>query len=55
MRGALGEALKALRVARPEAAALVGGATQGLQAASDAAHARWVKLLAARFLRTYSF
>jgi hypothetical protein len=48
VRTALGEALRAARAPRAEVQAALGGAAEALQAASDAAHGRWVRLLAAR-------
>jgi hypothetical protein len=48
VRTALGEALRAGRAPRAEVQTASGGAAEALQAASDAAHGRWAKLLAAR-------
>lgn len=50
VRMALGEALRAARSQRADVSAALAGAAEALQAASDAAHGRWVKLLGARCL-----
>lgn len=48
VRGMLGEVLRAQRVPRQEAAALLAVATEAMQAACDAVLGRWVKVLGAR-------
>ena len=48
VNSAFGQALRRAKVPRGEASALAAAAAESVQAASDAAHGRWVKLLNAR-------
>ncbi len=50
VNAAFGQALRRAKVPRGEANALGAAAADAVQAASDAAHGRWIKLLTARWV-----